>query len=229
VNRVFKSILWALAIVFVSGIALRIEAALVQRQMLTVVSGLSSLRVGSSTKAEALSRIPTIKRNPSGPYGAPVCDADECFSTSIPNSSLSSALLLRVAKTNSRILYSILSWLGIRFWNFEAYVDFSSGRVSYVSYHLMVSTPQLSNSGVVVVQVSSIDAARRGQGNPPYRVSVSSEAPSNSIGIDLTPDAPSEFADRAFQLNLRCLWSFTGCKGWNELLPGIKAYSEMRP
>ena len=49
------------AIIVIPSIALRVQAVLFQRRALSVVSALSGLRVGTSSEAEALSRISTLK------------------------------------------------------------------------------------------------------------------------------------------------------------------------
>ena len=143
------------AIIVIPSIALRVQAVLFQRRALSVVSALSGLRVGTSSEAEALSRISTLKADGMGPYGAPVCDADACVSTGIPYSSLSYAVLTRVGRTGSQTLFSALSWWGFRLWSLSAYVNFRSGKVSYLSYNLMVSTPHLDPPDAVVVEVTS--------------------------------------------------------------------------
>jgi hypothetical protein len=54
----------------------------------------------------------------------------------------------------------------------------------------------------------------------PYRITPSQ---SQSIGITLTPDAPEEIVRAGFDLRLHCVWSFGGCRRWNQLLPSIEA------
>lgn len=167
----------------------------------------------------------------SGPYGAPRCNADECVSTGIPNSRLSDAVFLRAARTGSRTLYSVLNWWGFRFWGLDVYVSFSSGKVSYFSYHLMVSTPHLDDAEVVVVEVDSKEhitgrnPSLIAAESPAYRVSTSRTWPAQSVGIAFTPDAPRELVNHAFDLKLRCLWSLAGCRTWNQLLPAADGLS----
>jgi hypothetical protein len=229
-RRAFRLYLWGFAIIVVPAIALRVQAVLFERRALSVVSALSGLRVGTSSKAEALSRLPILTVYGMGPYGAR-CDADQCVSGGIPNSALSDAVFLRAARTGNRTLVSLLSWLGFRYWSLDAYVNFTSGKVSYLSYRLMVYTPHfddLEDPDVVVVEVSS--KAHADVGNPalnrteedPFRVSPSRRSPSQSVGITFTPDAPSGLVTRAFDLKLRCLWSFTGCRTWHQLLPAVE-------
>lgn len=229
-RRAFRLYLWGFAIIVVPAIALRVQAVLFERRALSVVSAMSGLQVGTSSKAEALSRVPTLAVYGTGPYGAR-CEADQCVSGGIPNSTLSDAVFLRAARTGNRTLVSILGWLGFRYWGLDAYVNFTSGKVSYLGYHLMVYTPHfddLENPDFVMVQVSS--KAHLDVGNPAlspteensFRVSPSRRSPSRSVGITFTPDAPNGLVTRAFDLKLRCLWSFAGCRTWNQLLPEVE-------
>jgi hypothetical protein len=68
-----------LRLVVTSAIALRVEAAIYGSRIVSVVTALSTLRLGETSKAETLRRIPTLQPSDTGPYGAPRCDADECF------------------------------------------------------------------------------------------------------------------------------------------------------
>jgi hypothetical protein len=232
-RRALRLYLWGLAIIVLSGVALRVEAALFEMRALSLVSALSSLQVGTSSKAEALSRIPSLRSDGTGPYGAPRCGADECVSAGIPNSSLSDALFLRVARMGNRPLYSVLSWWGFRFWVLSVYLNFSSGKVSYLSYHLVVSSPHLGDAGVgvVVVEVQSREHITESNpslsaaAGPGYRLSTSRKQPAQSVGIDLTPAVRRELVSQAFDLKLRCLWSLAGCRTWNQLVPAAEGLS----
>jgi hypothetical protein len=227
-GRALYLYLCIIAIIVIPSIALRVQAVLFQRRALSVVSALSGLRVGTSSEAEAMSRIPTLKANGMGPYGAPVCDSDACVSTGIPYSSLSEAVLTRVGRTGSQTLFSALSWWGFRFWSLSAYVNFKSGKVSYLSYNLMVSTPHLDPPDAVVVEVTSSEhhSARNpvliAPENAAFRVTTAHRWPAQSVGVDFSPEAPNGLVKRAFDLKLRCLWSFAGCRTWNQLLPAVE-------
>ncbi len=58
--------------------------------------------------------------------------------------------------------------------------------------------------------------------HPPYYIPSSQAVSSQSIGIGLTPNAPEEIVQSAFDLRLNCIWSFAGCRRWSELLPSIE-------
>ncbi len=53
--------LWCFVVVLTSGIALRVEAALYARRIVSVVRMLSTLRIGETSKAETLSRMPSLR------------------------------------------------------------------------------------------------------------------------------------------------------------------------
>src|SRR5580658_8882625 len=140
VSRRFRSasrivFLWCFAVVVTSAIALRVEAAIYGSRIVSVVTALSTLRLGETSKAETLRRIPTLQPSDTGPYGAPRCDADECFWGLVGNG-LPARILLG---TRNSTLASLLRWCGFRFEGLDVGVQFTSGKVSYFAFRLMVS------------------------------------------------------------------------------------------
>lgn len=238
-RRVRFAYVSALTIVLIVGIALRVDSLLLQRRAVALVSALSRLKVGVTSKSEAVSLIPTLKANGLGPYGAPRCDADECTWTGVTNSKLSAALFLRATRTSNSPVYSALSFWGLRFCGLTVYVNFTGGKVSYVGYHLMVSRPTLDYSyqtgadtssgtpGLVIVGVSSkhvdtMPSTAIGSNGSRYTVVPSRRKPDWSVGVTLSPETDSELARRAFAINLNCLWSLSGCRTWKQLLPNVQ-------
>src|SRR5580700_2605716 len=223
--------LWCFAVVVTSAIALRVEAAIYASRIVSVVTALSTLRVGETSKAETLRRIPTLQPSNTGPYGAPRCNADECFYGFIING-LPRRLLW---ETGNEAISDVLRWWGFRAESLDIYVNFTSGKVSYFAYHLMVSAPGVPTSmpppppdgklGVVVIGLDSqrMITVRKSssiaEAHPQYRINPSM---SQSIGIALTPDTPDEIVRAAFDLRLYCVWSFGGCHRWNQLLPSVE-------
>ncbi len=231
-NRIY---VWCVVLVFASGIALRLEAAIYARRISSVVRALSTLRVGETSQAEALSRIRRLRPSATGPYGAPICNADECFFFSVRNG-LPGRLLW---KSEGNILTDVLRWWGFRAEGLDIYVNFTAGKVSYFGYRLTVSAPGVlptsipppppdGKLGVVIIGLSSQSVIDVRDPNstltlhPPYYVSTSRGAASQSIRIGLTPDAPAEIVRDAFDLRLNCIWSFGGCRRWSELLPSVE-------
>ncbi len=240
-GRFFRICFWCFVILLTSGLALRFQAAMYGSRIVSTVNALSSLQIGETSKADTLSRIPSLRSSGSGPYGAPNCDADECFSTSVTNGFPGRVLLA----TRNRNLSWLLRWWGFRFEGVGVWVNFRSGKVSYTSYHLIVSAPGVGPAGVppppsdgelgaVIVYVSSQSIIHRRVPNSSaeehsvYWVIPARGAPSQSVGINLTPDAPREVVRAAFDLRLKCLWSFGGCRRWNELLPSVRALDPKR-
>jgi hypothetical protein len=230
-HRAKRVYFWCFAVVFTPAVALRLEAAIFASRIVSAVTALSTLRVGETSQAEALQRISMLKRSDTGPYGAPRCNADECFSAAVENG-LPGRLLWR---TENDIVSDFLRWWGFRAESLDMYVNFTSGKVSDFYYHLMVSAPGVPASvppppadgklGLVVIGLHSERTVNVSgpkshvQMHPPYGFRPSS---SQSVGIALTPDAPEQLVRAAFDVRLRCVWSFGGCRRWNELLPSIE-------
>jgi hypothetical protein len=235
VSRMAKRLyVWLFAVVFTAAIALRVEAAIFASRIVSMVTALSTLRLGQTSKAETLRRIPSLQSSNAGPYGAPLCNADECFGGGIGNG-LPGRLLWR---TGNAVLSDVLRWWGFRAEGLDLYVNFTSGKVSYFGYHLMVSAPGVPASmpppppdgelGAVVIGLSSQrminvrNPSSTADPHPPYLFTSARGGPSQSIGIALTPDTPEEIVRAAFDLRLRCVWSFGGCRRWNQLLPSVE-------
>lgn len=226
--------LWCFAALLVSGLALRIEAAIYATRITSAVSALSTLRVGETSKAETLSRLPMLRISATGPYRDAPCDADECFFMLVGNGLPGRVLW----GTRNSTLASLLRWWGFRFEDFNLRVTFTSGRVSDFSYRLMVSAPGViqgvpppprdGEGGAVVIGLSSLRIIDKGDPNSMeerpllYRVLPARSEPSQGVSIALTPEAPEEIIRNAFDLRLDCLWSLGGCRKWSELLPGIE-------
>ena len=206
---------WFFAVVFTSAIALRVEAAIYARRIVSVVTALSTLRLGETSKADTLRKIPALHPFKSGPYGAPICDADECFSGFIANG-MPGRILLTIWRTGSDSLSPALRWWGFRFESLAVYVNFKSGKVSGFSYLLWVSAPGIpkgvpppprdGEAGMVTIGVSSQSAITVGETKgtvetrPLYRIIPAQAAPSQIIGIAVTPDTSDEIMRRAFDL-----------------------------
>jgi len=163
-GRACRVYLCCFALLLISGLALRIEAAIFGRQITSAVSALSTLRVGETSKAETLSRLPMLRSSAIGPYRDSLCNADECSVMSVHNG-LPGKILLR---TSNSTLASLLRWWGFRFEDFNLRITFTAGKVSDFSYTLIVSAPGVikgvpraprdGEAGAVVIGISSLPA-----------------------------------------------------------------------
>lgn len=211
-------------IVIVTGIALRIEAALFERRVLKVMSALSSLRIGVTPKAEVLSRMAGFKVNERS-RGGSRCEAEECLSIELSSPKLSDWLLRKASWSGHYNLYSVLSWWGFRQRIFAAHVDLTSGQVSGLGYWLSLSTLRASNADLVVWVSSKRDfvdlnLAADVDESPNYQVSHYFQCPDLlCMNVDFTRDASPELLRHAFGLKLHCIWSIAGCRTSNQLLP----------
>jgi hypothetical protein len=233
-RRAKRIYLWFFAVIFTAAIALRVEAAIYAGRIVSVVTALSTLRLGETSKAETLRRIPTLRASTTGPYGAPRCDADECFSGFVANG-LPGRVLWR---TGNDVLSDVLRWWGFRAESLNIWVNFKSEIVSGFSYLVWVSAPGVpkfmappppdGELGMVVIGLNAQrtiavrDPNSTVETQPPYRITLARTAPSQSIRIALTPGAPDEIVRGAFDLRLNCIWSFGGCRRWSQLLPSVE-------
>ena len=224
----------SLVVILAPAIALRVEAAIYANRIVSVVAALSTLRIGETSKAETLRRLPALRSSETVPYGPFHCDADECFYGLVKNGLPGRVLW----GTGNDILSEVLRWWGFRAEGLDVYVNFTSGKVSYLGYHLNVSAPGVPASipppppdgklGLVMVGLHSErtlnvrDRHSAVETHPEYRITPERGVPSQSVGIALTPEAPEEVVRAAYDLRLHCVWSFGGCSRWSQLLPSIE-------
>ena len=211
-----------LVIVIVLAITLRVEAALFEQRAIATARALSTLQVGATSKTEAVARMQTLGLR-TREYGPPVCFSEECISAVMPNSHLSDAVFVPAVRTESPILYSVLTRWGFHFSTLSADVRFTSNKVSFFSYELMLSTSHFDfGADAIVVRLTSQQALMGGSKGAAYKITTSSAWPDKSVGIALTPTAPEELINRTFDVKLHCLWSLAGCNSWREVLPHIR-------
>jgi hypothetical protein len=136
-RRASRVYLWCFAVLLISGLALRLEAVIYGRQIISVVSALSTLRVGETSKAETLSRLPMLRTLPAAWSSDSRCGTDECLFMFLGNG-LPGRILW---ETKSSTLSALLRWWGFRFEILNVGVNFTSGKVSYFAYSLWASAP----------------------------------------------------------------------------------------
>lgn len=215
--------LCVLAMVIVPAVALRVEAALFEKRAIATARALSTLRVGVTSKTEAVARMQTLGLR-TREYGPPVCSNEECISAVMTNSHLSDAVFVPAVRTESPVLYSVLSRWGFHFSALSADVRFASNKVSFFSYELMLSTSHFDfGADAIVVRLTSQQNLMARSEGAAYKITTSSAWPDKSVGIALTPNAPEELVNRTFDVNLHCLWSLAGCKTWRDILPHVRS------
>jgi hypothetical protein len=214
--------LCVLAIVIIPAVALRVEAVLFEKRAVATARALSALHVGVTSKTEAVARMQALGLV-TRQYGPPVCFDEECISAVIPNSRLSNAVFIPVARTESPALYSVLTRWGFHFSSLSADVRFTSGRVSFFSYELILSASRFEfGDDALVVRLTSQEKLLGRSEGASYSIATSRVRPEKSVGLALTPNTTQELADRAFDVKLHCLWSLAGCDTWREVLPRVR-------
>jgi hypothetical protein len=214
--------LCVLAIIIIPAVALRIEAALFEKRAIATARALSALHVGVTPTTEAVARMQALGLV-THRYGPPVCFDEECISAVIPNSHLSDAVFIPVAQIESPALYSVLTRWGFHFSSLSADVRFTSGRVSFLSYELMLSPSRFDfGDDAIVVRLTSQEKLLGRSEGASYSIVTSWVRPDKSVGLALTPKTSQELADRAFDVKLHCLWSLAGCETWREVLPRVR-------
>ena len=212
-----------LAVALIPGIVLRIEAMIFQFRVHKLVSGLATLRIGMTSKDEALSRIPGLRVVRSASKDSQ-CGADECFEVAIPNSRLSNWMFLPTFGEEHRPLNLALQWWGFRYWDVEASIDFKSGTVSQFGYRLTLSAEPSRFPGLVVISVWSRNSFEEralswNVDESPNYVVYDGKWLDFQTGVYFTRDTPGELLGHAFDLHLHCLWSLAGCRTSNQLRP----------
>ena len=121
--------------------------------------GLSSLRVGETSKAEAFPRVPGL-RELHDEDGKKSCSADECLSAQTPPSWVSNPLIWSSRKGYQDIYAALHCW-GTRYWGLDPHVDVASGKVAGFGYRIIRSTPILLDPGILSASPSTNNPFRR--------------------------------------------------------------------
>jgi len=138
-------------------------------------------------------------------------------------------LLARLANTwswSGQLAY----WLGYRYMSFDAIILVEGGKVSKVSYGLanQWSRPQYPGSVGYIVSARSAHSfwlpynmpvgwSSKDDNSPQYQPFGNEEG----LFVVYTYDAPSQFTDHIFQLDLSCFWNLSGCTDARRIAPAI--------
>jgi hypothetical protein len=211
-----------LAGIIIPAAILRVEAALFDKRATATVHTLSALEVGVTSKIDVVARIHALGLE-TRQYGPPVCFDEECISVVIPNSHISNALFLPLSRLQISPVHWVLTRWGLHFSSLYADVRFTSDKVSFFSYELMLSTSRVGvgRDATIIRVTSQPNLLGRSEGAA-YRFTTPSVWPDSNVSIAVTPDASQELKDRAFDVNLHCLWSVSGCETWRDVLPHIQ-------
>ncbi len=216
-----------LIVVIFPAIAFRIQAALFARRAQHLVSRLYTLEIGRTSKRDVLSRMAEFKLQQQL-RGVSYCQADECLSIEVESSKLSVWWVQQIGKTNNSFLYSVSGWWGLRYGKIHAVIDLTSGKVSGLGYGMLLSSVDPGYPGVVGIDVTSANRmnpiaqwplSEELDESPDFQVSHYFKWPALDTGIVFTANAPTDAVQHAFDLRLGCLWSLSGCREANQLLP----------
>lgn len=214
---------------FVGGwVVLHLAAASFESKATAVVEGLSQLRIGASSKHEALAKIPGLERSPRADH-----DGHEAYEIVIQNPVSYANLLHRIFQRTGTAGYEGAYLYGVRHWWFGARVEFRDGLVDDVAYGLRVSSSEsgypwhvFANAGSLHdfegVPITAVSAA-----SPEYRVTSYAKWPEKEITVAFTRDAPHDFVRHAFDLHLNCISEIRGCSTAAQLLPKATADREV--
>lgn len=210
-----------LAIVIFPAILTRVEAVIFERRAVTLTSELSTLRIGETSKADALARVPGLTMVDCSNKDFH-CHGAERFSIRMPRSKLSDWAFNLVGNNHER-LDSLLTWWGFRNWLLDAEVEIRADKVSHLRYTLGVSAPRRGNLGGVLVSVSSTQQLGDRPDwdldeSPDYQVSYM-KFPTFTRRVQFTERAPVTLVHHAFDVHVGCLWSLLGCETASQLLP----------
>jgi hypothetical protein len=205
----------------IPAIAFRVQAYLFQRRVNRLMSGLSGLRIGETSKAETLARVPGLSGEPE-PVGQLPGTTDQYLSIALRPTWVATHLLLRSARGDHQEIYAVLHLWGIRHWEGEVDVIVSDGKVSGLGYRMILSTPKLEYPNALSIAASSRRRFPRPSDEnlgPAYEVSHYFKRPLLDTYVYFNSQTAPELLSHAFRPQLQCLWSIPGCRTANEVLP----------
>jgi hypothetical protein len=202
------------------SVALHYWAARFDREATAVIQELSKLRVGGTTKHDAMTRISGLKRTPRSE-----ADGREVYELTIQSPRWVGNLLHEISSKSSGVGYGFAYFYGVRTWSMAARVDFTSGSVSDVAYAIRLSSSDPTEPGSVNINVGSLQSfeevpvTSESVASPEYRVTNFSQWPEKDATVAFTPGAPHEVLRHAFNINLSCISELRGCSKAEQVLP----------
>jgi hypothetical protein len=216
----------------------RIRSMLIARQIHAVLAGMQKIRLDQTTERELLNTVPHLVRSPDNRQDGQ--SLESFYSIEITNEREWERLLFGFSAPIREKLAKVLDWFGYRYIRLAARIVVLDGKVSSISYGI---SPQLAFPRAA----SEIVSARSLHGFwAPYRhpIEVDSLVDQNlqfqidewsgqegvgfpSLHVTYATDAPAELVAQAFDVNLSCFWSFSGCNSPREMVPEISHQREI--
>lgn len=210
----------------------RLRCYFMSRKIQAVLHGLSEVRVDQTTEEQLLKTVPYLNRTKDDWKAGGIVQRQ--YYTVISNDS---DRLMSPSLLYGRWSGRLGNWLGYRYLDFGASVFVEDGKVTSVGYGLSRAWVRPKAVGYIISAKSvhglwlpyrqSFEVTSEDDESPQYRVK-QKNVPTlvgglidDEKGLDVTytNDAPPELTKRAFQLNLNCFWSVTGCEDAREIAP----------
>jgi hypothetical protein len=232
------SLISAAILLLVTIACFRVQSLLFRRRVNSVLSRLAEVRLDYSTEREIQEIFP--KLHPLKGEGVKQSDSTTQasgpiywyeFTDSNVENALPLKLLWRLGKHVNSVL-GLLYRLGHRYRTLSVSIGFREGKVVRIRYDLWLENRQnhmmFEGVGIDVTAVSRAGWARRDEMFAPtyndlisYAGGVASNAPENVLHFAITPEAPVELRQAAYDVHLTCLWGLAKCQNTRQILPGV--------
>jgi hypothetical protein len=223
-RRALKTSLFLLVGLLLIGIPLRIHAFLLARKFNRVLSEMSQLQSGTTSRAQLMARLPEL--HPPIENGAPAaCDVDECLESTIGSSTTIPIALSHVPEIGRGFILPALNWIGLRYGTLFVSVRLKSGTVSGYGYQILLWDGSSNHPGAVFVNANQgthlgdWNLSSTDDESPDYSVGHYFKWPKQHTGIVFMKDVSPTLKRHAFDVELQCFWSIAGCRLANQLLP----------
>jgi hypothetical protein len=248
-RRVYAMIVLALV---VTTTAIRVHSYLLARRIQAVISDMSKLRIDETTEEKLVQTVPYLVRDKWDRH----VDKNPELGNVDPGVERSYHIIFsnqehwvkfeRFAWRYSQVqttedghqkswIFTAADLLGYRYAAFGARVTLLNGRVTSIRYGIedRLVFPQVFGSIVSVESAharwgphqTGFEVTSTDDESPQFRVGGSDA----SLGASFIPDASPELRSHAFQLNLKCFWSWGGCRHARQIAPLLwQDYSTIR-
>jgi len=242
----------ATILMLVTMACFRIESLLFQRRVNSVLSRLAQVRLDHSPEQELRELVPELHPLKSKPRRQDdlTPQTEEPLEYVLADGNVENGLLPKLLWKLGTHVNSVLRLLylcGQRFHTFHASVAFREGKAVRIKYDLWLDNGENHNLyagvGIDVTALCRAGWTRRDElfaptydDLMPYAGHVASNAPENSLHVAITPEAPAELSQAAFDVHITCLRDFSGCRNTKQILPGVwpprfpwKSWGSLKP